>query len=140
MKFEDIRPFLETHHRGVVTTFQPNGATQASIVVCGPYEGSVAFVSMRGDSAKVRNLRRDPLCTMLAVTEDWRSYAVIEGQAQLFDADNTEAEGLRLLLRNVYTACGGGDHPDWDEYDQVMRQQNAVVVSVCPQRVYGLLR
>ena len=140
MEFEEVRPFLEANHRGVVTTFQRNGAAQASIVVCGPYQRDMALVSVRGNSAKVRNLRRDPRCTILTVTPDWRSYVVVEGQAQLKDARNTDAEELRLELRQVYRACGGGEHPNWDEYDQVMQQQDAVVVLVRPDRIYGLLR
>ena len=138
--FERIRPFLEKHHRGVVTTRRANGATQASIVVCGAYQGNAAFVAVYGKSAKVRNLRRDPNCSVLAVTDDWRSFATVEGQASLFDASNTDAEELRVLLREVYRVCGDKDHPDWDEYDQAMVDQQAVVVLVKPERVYGLLR
>ena len=140
MEFEDVRPFMERHHRGVVTTHQADGATQASIVVCGAYQGQAAFVSVRGKSAKVRNLRRDPHCTVLAVTEDWRGWVAVEGEAVLLDARNTEAEELRQLLRRVFRACGDKDHPDWDEYDQAMREQDGVVVLVRPNRVYGLLR
>jgi PPOX class probable F420-dependent enzyme len=140
MEFEEVRPFLQRHHRGVITTYQPNGAAHASIVVCGAYQGHAAFVIVRGTSVKVRNLRRDPRCTVLAVTADWRGWVTVEGIAQLFDATNTEAERLRQLLRDVYRACGDKDHPDWDEYDQAMRQQEAVVVLVRPERVYGLMR
>jgi PPOX class probable F420-dependent enzyme len=140
MEFEEVRPFLQRHHRGVITTYQPNGAAHASIVVCGAYQGHAAFVIVRGTSVKVRNLRRDPRCTVLAVTADWRGWVTVEGVAQLFDATNTEAERLRQLLRDVYRACGDKDHPDWDEYDQAMRQQEAVVVLVRPERVYGLMR
>ena len=32
------------------------------------------------------------------------------------------------------------DHPDWKEYDQAMVQQDAVVVLVKPERVYGRIR
>ena len=138
--FDDIRPFLRTNHRGVVTTRRANGATQASIVVCGAYRGNAAFVAVYGKSAKVRNLRRDPNCSVLAVTEDWRSFATVEGQASLFDASNTDAEKLRVLLREVYRVCGDKDHPVWAEYDQAMVDQQAVVVLVKPERVYGLLR
>ena len=138
--FERIRPFLEKNHRGVVTTRRASGATQASIVVCGAYQGNAAFVAVYGRSAKVRNLRRDPNCSVLAVTDDWRSFATIEGQASLFDASNTDAEELRVLLREVYRVCGDKDHPDWDEYDQAMVDQQAVVALVKPERVYGLLR
>jgi PPOX class probable F420-dependent enzyme len=140
MEFEEVRPFLQRHHRGVITTYQPNGAAHASIVVCGAYQGHAAFVIVRGTSVKVRNLRRDPRCTVLAVTADWRGWVTVEGTAQLFDTMNTEAEKLRQLLRDVYRACGDKDHPDWDEYDQAMRQQEAVVVLVRPDRVYGLMR
>ena len=140
MEFEEVRPFLESNHRGVVATLQPNGAVQTSIVVCGPYQGDIAFVSVRGDAVKVRNLRRDPRCSVLAVTDDWRSYAVVEGQARLSDSENTGAEELRLLLRDAYKACGGGEHPDWEEYDRVMRQRRPVVVMVQPDRIYGLIR
>jgi PPOX class probable F420-dependent enzyme len=140
MQFEDVRPFLQRHHRGVITTYQPNGAAHASVVVCGAYEGQAAFVIVRGTSVKARNLRRDPRCTVLAVTADWRSWVSVEGQAQLFDYGNTDGEKLRVLLRNVYRACGDKDHPDWEEYDQAMREQDAVVVLVRPERVYGQIR
>ena len=140
MEFEEARPFMETNHRGVIHTLQRNGAIQTSIVVCGAYEGNAAFVSVRGNSAKVRNLRRDPRCTVLSVSADWRGYVAVEGQARLFDRRNTDTEELRVLLREVYRACGDKDHPDWEEYDRAMVQQDAVVVLVPPERVYGLIR
>ena len=140
MEFEEAKSFLETNHRGVVTTLQRNGAMHNSIVVCGAYQSKAAFVSVRGNSAKVRNLRRGSSCTVMAVDADWRGYVVVEGQAQLYDYRNTDNEHLRQMLRDVYRACGDRDHPDWEEYDRAMQQQDAVVVLVEPQRVYGLLR
>ena len=140
MEFTAVQPFLQRHHRGVITTYSPNGAMHASIVVCGAYQGNAAFVIVRGTSVKARHLRRDPRCTVLAVKEDWRSWASVEGEAQLFDARNTEAEKLRVMFREVYRACGDKDHPDWEEYDRAMRTQDAVIVLVRPQRVYGLVR
>ena len=137
MDFEDARPFMESNHQGVITTSRRNGSTQVSIVVCGAYQGDAAFVSVRGNSAKVRNLRRNPHCTVLTVTPNWRNFVVVQGQATLYDAGNTGAEELRVLLREVYRACGDKDHPDWEEYDQAMVQQEAVVVLVKPETVYG---
>ena len=140
MEFDDVRPFLETHHRGVIATRRPNGATHSSIVVCGAYDGKAAFVSVYPRSQKIRNLRRDSNCTVLAVTDDWRQWAAIEGQAALFDYSNMDAEEMRVMLRNVYMACSDTEHPDWEEYDQAMIDQEAVIVLVGPERVYGLLR
>ena len=140
MEFEQVRPFMETHHRGVITTFQADGLAQSSVVVCGAYQGHAAFCIVRGSSKKARNLRRDPRCTVLAVSADWRGWATVEGEARLFDYRNTDAEEFRVMLRDLFRACGDKDHPDWEEYDQAMREQDAVAVLVRPQRVYGLLR
>ena len=140
MDFDEVRSFLKTNHRGVVNTFQPDGSVQSSIVVTGAMDEKVVFVSVNGASVKVRNLRREPRCTVLAVTADWRQYVVAEGRAQLFDSTNSEPEALRRMLRDTYRACGDRDHPDWDEYDRVMRRQEAMVVWVHPQRMYGLIR
>lgn len=140
MTFEEARPFLERQHLGVVTTHQPDGAAQTSIVFCGVYQGNAAFVAVYGKSKKVRNLRRDPRCTVMTVTRDWLNWVTVEGEVQLFDYTNTDAETVRQMFREVYRACGDKDHPDWEEYDQAMINQKAVIVLVRPQRVYGLLR
>jgi len=140
MEFKDIQTHFETNHRGVITTFQANGAGHSSIVVCGAYQGNAAFVIVNGTSAKVRNLRRDPRCTVMSVTENWRTCAVVEGQATLMDYHNTDPEKMRVELREVFRVCGDKDHPDWEEYDQAMVKQDAVIVLVKPDRVYGKLR
>ena len=140
MDFNDVVPFFETHKRGVIATRRPNGATHSSIVVCGAYEGNAAFVSVYPRSQKIRNLRRDPNCTVLSVRDDWREWVSVEGQATLIDLNNTDAEEMRVLLRKVYMACSHTEHPDWEEYDQAMVDQEAVIVLVKPERVYGLVR
>ena len=47
-----------------------------------------------------------------------------------------DADQLRLLLREVFTAAGG-THDNWDEYDRVMAEQRRTVVLVSPSRVYS---
>ena len=49
----------------------------------------------------------------------------------------TVAEELRLALRGVYQVTGGGEHPDWDEYDQAMHDQRRSAVVVVPEHIYG---
>ena len=140
MNFADVVPFLQNNHRGVIATRRPDGATHSSIVVCGAYDGNAAFVSVYPRSQKIRNLRRDPNCTVLGVTDDWREWVSVEGKATLYDYGNMDAEEMRVMLRKVYMACSHSEHPDWDEYDQAMIDQKAVIVLVAPERVYGLLR
>src|SRR5437879_2496933 len=47
-----------------------------------------------------------------------------------------DAERLRLLLREIFTAAGG-THDDWDEYDRVMATERRAAVLVQPERSYG---
>lgn len=59
MEFEEVRPFLEANHRGVVTTVRPRcgiGAVQASVVVCGPYQGHVKRSTRWYDGGPGRDL------------------------------------------------------------------------------------
>ena len=144
MEFSDVKGFFQSNHRGVITTFRPDGTAQTSIVVCGasPFDGDEAaiFVTVRGSSYKVRNLRRNSRCNVMAVADDWRQFAVVEGAATLTDYRNTDAEEMRVKLRAAFMACGDKEHPDWEEYDRAMVAQDAVIVVVQPERVYGLLR
>ena len=58
MEFEEARPFMEKNHRGVINTYQSDGAIQSSIVVCGAFRGNAAFVIVRGKSAKHTQTQR----------------------------------------------------------------------------------
>lgn len=107
-----------------------------SVVVGGPYQRAISFV-VSGNSVKLRHLRRDPRCSVLAVTDDWRAWVAAEGRATLRTWDDTDPERLRVMLREVYQA-GGGRHPDYAEYDRVMRQERRAVVMVTPERLYGV--
>ena len=136
MLSEKVRAFVSQNHQGVLTAFRRNGAAQMSIVSCGPYRDGVAFTTT-GDRAKLRNLQRDPRCSLLVARPDWWGYVVLEGQAVILSPENTEVEELRLALRDVYRVAGGGEHPDWEEYDQAMRDQHRSVVIVVPEHIYG---
>ena len=128
MELREVSTFLESNHRGVVTTFRPNAAAQVTIVGCGVYQDSLTFVAVSGGSAKVRDLRKNPRCTVLVVSANWFRYVLVEGQATLFDSNNTESKELCRLWRDIYRVCGTEEHPNWAEYDSVMENQMEVVV------------
>ena len=133
---QNVEQFLSQNHNAVVTTFRRSGAAQLSIVTVGAYGGGAAFTTTE-DRAKLANLRRDSRCSLLVSADDWRSYLVLEGRAEILAADNTESDTLRDALRAVYVAAAGKQHPDWDEYDQAMRDERRAAVIVVPERVYG---
>ena len=127
----------------VVSTLRADGTIQASLVNAGvmphPATGQSALAFVTYGKVKLANLRVRP---QLAVTfrNGWQ-WATVEGNAELAGPDDpqpwlTDADQLRLLLREVFTAAGG-THDDWDEYDRVMAEQRRTVVLVAPTRVYS---
>jgi len=75
----------------------------------------------------------------VAFRDGWR-YATVEGLAQIAGPDDAQpwldAEGLRVLLRDIFTAAGG-THEDFEEYDRVMVEQRRAAVLITPTRIYG---
>lgn len=110
-----------------------NAGVLAHPVTRTPVVGLVAA----GGSLKLRNLRADPRATV-AARAGWQ-WASVEGRGELIGPDDPypgiDGDGLRNLLRDVFTAAGG-THDDWDTYDRVMAEERRTVVLVAPHRVY----
>ena len=136
MQLKKVEEILAHNHEAVFTTFRRNGAVQMSIVTVGVLNNGVAFTISPG-SAKLANLRRNPRCSLMVSRNDWRDCAVLEGHAQVFSPDSTPKEELRITLREVYRAQGSGkEHPDWAEFDQVVKEERRSVVIVVPEHIY----
>jgi PPOX class probable F420-dependent enzyme len=130
------------HGLCVVSTLRRDGSIQSTVVNAGvlahpvtatPVVGLVAV----GGSLKLRNLRADPRAT-IAARAGWQ-WATVEGRAELIGPDDphpeVDGDGLRVLLRDVFTAAGG-THDDWETYDRVMAEERRAAVLVAPRRVY----
>jgi PPOX class probable F420-dependent enzyme len=127
----------------VVSTARANGTVQSSVVNAGvldhPVSGRpvVAFVAA-GSSHRLVNLRARPHITVV-IRAGWR-WAGVEGPVELAGPDDPrpgiDAERLRVLLREIFTAAGG-THENWDEYDRVMAAERRVAVLIEPERTYG---
>lgn len=131
------------HGLSVVVTRRADRGPHTTVVNAGvlphPLTGSdsVAFVA-RGGARKLAHLRADP--TIAVVVRAGWEWAAVEGTAQLIGPDDPnpkfDAEQLRLLLRDIFTAAGG-THDDWATYDEVMRDERRTAVLVAPTRVYS---
>ena len=127
----------------VVCTVRDDGTVQASLVNVGllphPDSGQPSLGFTTYGKVKLANLRARP---QLAITfkNGWQ-WATVEGRAELAGPDDAapwlaDADQLRLLLREVFTAAGG-THDNWPEYDRVMAQERRAVVLIEPTRVYS---
>jgi PPOX class probable F420-dependent enzyme len=126
----------------VVATLRADSTIQSSLVNAGvldhPLTDQPVLAFVTYGAAKLRNLRARP---QLAVTfrSSW-SWAAVEGHAELIGPDDphpeVDAERLRVLLRDVFTAAGG-QHDDWETYDRTMLEQRRTAVLVPPSRIYS---
>ena len=131
----------QDHGLCVVSMLRADGSVAAALVNAGvmehPLTGTdvVAFVA-RG-LRKLEHLRADPRITVVA-RSGWR-WAAVDGTADILGPDDVhpevDAERLRVLLRDVFTAAGG-THDDWDTYDRTMADERSAAVLVTPTRVY----
>ena len=132
----NVEDFINANRQAVLTTFRASGAAQMSVVTVGAYGGGAGFTTTE-DRAKLRNLARDPRCSLLVATPDWRSYVVLEGRARLLRRGNADDAELRDALRDIYRAASGSEHPDWDDYDRAMVEDRRAAVVVVPEHIYG---
>lgn len=126
----------------VVATLRADSTIQSSLVNAGvldhPLTGEPVLAFVTYGATKLRNLRVRP---QVAVTfrSAW-AWATVEGRAELIGPDDhdplVDADRLRLLLREVFTAAGG-QHEDWEGYDRTMLEQHRAVVFVAPSRIYS---
>jgi len=136
------RIVTEDHGLVGVSVVRADGTPHSSLVNAGvldhPTKGHPVVGYVTYGPVKLRNLRARP-ATSLLFRAGWR-WAGVDGTSELIGpddpADGVDAERLRLLLREIFTAAGG-THDDWDTYDRVMREEGRVAVLVTPTRVYG---
>jgi PPOX class probable F420-dependent enzyme len=133
-----LRRLLESSTRGVLVTLKRDGRPQLSNVIYAVAD-DVVRVSVTDDRAKTKNLRRDPRASLHVTSDDFWSYAVVEGDAELSpvaaDPHDATVEELVELYRSMQ-----GEHPDWDEYRAAMVRDRRLVVRLPVARVYGLAR
>ncbi|WP_328460811.1 pyridoxamine 5'-phosphate oxidase family protein [Actinoplanes sp. NBC_00393] len=125
----------------IVSTVRADLTVQSTLVNTGlinsPADGAPVLAFVAVGAVKQRNLRERPQLAV-AFRNGWQ-YATVEGTALLAGPDDPQpwldAERLRLLLREIFTAAGG-THDDWDTYDRTMVKERRAAVLITPTRIY----
>jgi PPOX class probable F420-dependent enzyme len=141
---EDFKNLVAGDHGLVVVSVtRDDGTISSSVVNAGvlphPVTGeNVVGMVVRGGTKKLANWRARPYANVV-IRSGWQ-WAAAEGRVDLIGPDDQapgfDAERLRLLLREIFTAAGG-THEDFDTYDRVMREERRTAVFVHPDRVYA---
>ena len=129
--------YARTHPRCVLMTLKADGRPQSSNVMQWTNSDGVLLVSLTDSRAKTRNLRRDPRVSLHLVADDFWSYVVLEGEAELSPVAASPADATCDELVAYYRAVSG-EHPDWDDYRRSMVADGRLMLRLRPTYAYGM--
>jgi PPOX class probable F420-dependent enzyme len=126
---EELLEFVRPRHRVTLVTTRKDGRPQLSPVSAGVDEEGRVVISTYPARAKVANLRRNPQASLLVHSDDWDGpYVQLDGTAEVIDLPDA-VEPLVDYFRSI-----SGEHPDWDEYRQAMRDQGKSLIRITVER------
>jgi PPOX class probable F420-dependent enzyme len=137
MEITDAIAYVRQYQKGVLLTLKADGRPQASNIMYGVGADGTIRISATADRAKSTNARRDPRVSLHVTAEDFWSYVVVEGDADVTPtaaaSDDATVDELVELYRSLQ-----GEHPDWDEYRATMVSDRRLVIRITPTHAYGM--
>jgi PPOX class probable F420-dependent enzyme len=125
MEVSEALDFIQNNKTGVLGTVGPDGAPHLVVIGVAVKDGTL-LISTPRTTVKARNVRRDPRVSLVFGTRPWVGIA---GRARIV------ADDLPPRLREYYRLAAG-EHPDWDEFDQAMIDEQRVLIQVTPELAY----
>lgn len=129
--------FIRPRTSGILTTVKRDGRPQLSNVAYTLGGDGVIRISVTANRAKTANMRRDPRVSLYVGADDFRSYVVVEGQAELSAVATRPDDAAADELVEYYRAVAG-EHSNWDEYRNAMVSDRRLVVRLRPAYAYGM--
>jgi PPOX class probable F420-dependent enzyme len=121
--------FVRSRHQMILLTRRRDGSAQLSPVTAGVDGSGRIVISSYPERAKVANLRRGADCSVLVLSDDFGgAWVQVDGTAEVLDLP----EALEPLVE--YFRSISGEHSDWDEYRQAMRDQGKCLIRISPAR------
>lgn len=136
MADEGMRRLLEERHQGVLVTLKRNGRPQLSNISYA-LTGDVIRISVTDRRAKTANLRRDPRASVHVTSDDFWSYVVAEGDAELTPVAVDPGDATVDELVELYRAVQG-EHGDWADYRAAMVRDRRLVIRIPISHTYGM--
>jgi PPOX class probable F420-dependent enzyme len=133
----DPRSLIAETKIGILATIKSNGLPQLSpVTTVYDRDNDTIHVSMTEGRAKTANLRRDPRAAIEFTSPDGYTWATAEGSATLI-GPGTDPNGAEVDALVEYYRLGAGEHPNWEEYREVMVSDKRVLMVLNVGRVYG---
>ncbi len=126
---EQVLDFARSRHHLILITQRADGSPQSSPVTGGVDQDGRIVISCYPERAKSTNARERPNCSVLVLSDEFNdAWVQIDGTAEVIDPPDS----VEPLVD--YFRCISGEHPDWDEYRQAMRDQGKSLIRITPTR------
>ncbi len=125
MEISEVQNFLETNHRGVLVARKRDGTPQITLVTpCIDLEGRVT-ISARGNTFKIKNIRRDPDVSMLVMGEEiyQSAYYQLDGTAEVIALPDSEE-----LLMKAYRRRLGNDLDEVETRQKILDEDRVIIL------------
>ena len=121
--------YVRTNHQAVLYTRRADGSPQLSPITLDVDGTGLVVISSRETAYKVRNLRRDPRCSLCVFPDKWVGrWVQLDGTADLLSLPDA-LESLVGYYRGLR-----GEHPDWDDYRAAMVREQRLLIRVTVDR------
>jgi PPOX class probable F420-dependent enzyme len=119
----ELDDFVRDRHRGILLTTRRDGRPQSSLVTMGLDNAGRVVVSSYPERAKVHNLRRNPLASMVVMSDSFGDeWVQLDRTAEVIDLP-AALDGLVEYFRVI-----SGEHSDWDKYRGAMTAQGKCLI------------
>jgi PPOX class probable F420-dependent enzyme len=133
---EELSGLLAGQRFGALATNKSSGHPHLSTVLYtwDPRQ-RVVRISTIADRLKVRQLHKDPFCALYVTSDDFWSYAVAEGEAELSPVTTEPGDevGMELLAMQA----GLADPADAAAFLRQMVADRRLVIRISASRLYG---
>lgn len=137
MELAEALAAVRDRRQGVLVTIRANGRPQLSNILFVPGAGDTLVISVTDDRAKTANLRRDPRASLYVPGDNFFQWIVVEARAELSPVATDPHDATADALVEYYRA-GQGEHPDWEDYRAAMVADRRLLVTLRPERAYGM--
>ena len=125
----ELIEFLRSRHHMVLLTTRADGGVQGSPVTGGVDEEGRIVIATYPERAKATNVARGGRASVVALSDEFNgAWVQVDGDAELL----TLPDALEPLVD--YFRSISGEHSDWDEYRQAMRDQGKALIRITPTR------
>lgn len=130
------REFIADRHHGVLVTLKSSDGRPQLSNVAYALIGDEIRISVTAGRDKTANARKDPRVSLYVTSDDFWTYVVAEGNAQLSPVARTPGDHTCQRLLETYEAAAGKAHPDHEEFFQAMVNDRRLELSFAVDHLY----